>query len=141
FRDIKPENVLLTEEFKVRLADFGLTKRLQEGREYITAFGGTTRYLSPELQKADEPQLNGNSQQFTQEILKKRIQTKEADIWAVGIMLYELLARRHPFFTDNEDNIPLGELVHRVTTIDPPEIPTHYPESLRKLIRRMLEKV
>ncbi|KAA6401187.1 MAG: putative protein serine/threonine kinase [Streblomastix strix] len=112
--DMKPENILLTEDFEVKLADFGLTKKLQEGREYITAFGGTTRYLSPELQKADEPQQNGKSQQ-------KRMQTKAADIWA-------------------EKNISLGELVLRVTTINPPEIPTHYPESLRKLIKGMLEK-
>ncbi|KAA6353776.1 MAG: hypothetical protein EZS28_050697 [Streblomastix strix] len=113
--DMKPENILLAEVFEVKLADFGLTKRLQEGRDFTTAVGGTACYLSPELQKADDSQQN-------RKIEQKRMQTKAADIWA-------------------EKNISLGELVLRVTTIDPPEIPTHYSESLRKLIRRMLEKV
>ncbi|KAA6376551.1 MAG: hypothetical protein EZS28_027924, partial [Streblomastix strix] len=39
---IKPENILLTEDFQVKLSDFGLTRKLQEGREYTTNHGGTT---------------------------------------------------------------------------------------------------
>ncbi|KAA6360726.1 MAG: putative NEK protein kinase [Streblomastix strix] len=85
---IKPENILLTKDFRVKLSDFGLTRKLQEGRGYITHHGGTTFYLAPEL-------LHGQSAHG------KRMKTIAADIWSFGIMLFELLAQKHPFFNSN----------------------------------------
>jgi hypothetical protein len=82
-RDIKPSNVLLAadEDVSVRLLDFGLA-RMQEA-ETLTAQGdvpGTLAYIAPE-------RLGGE-------------QASEAsDVWAVGVMLWEALAGRHPFWT------------------------------------------
>ncbi len=82
-RDVKPSNVLLAEadRVSVRLLDFGLA-RMRES-ETLTAQGdvpGTLAYISPE-RLAGEPA------------------TEAADVWAVGVMLWEGLAGRHPFWS------------------------------------------
>jgi eukaryotic-like serine/threonine-protein kinase len=80
-RDVKPANVMLLEgrDVSVRLLDFGLAAF--DGAETLTAQGdvpGTLAYISPE-RLAGEPA------------------TSAADVWAVGVMLWEALAGRHPF--------------------------------------------
>ncbi|KAA6371456.1 MAG: putative NEK protein kinase, partial [Streblomastix strix] len=128
--DLKPENVLLTEDIKVKLADFGLSRKLQQGKEYMTHLGGTTFYLPPELLQIQSVQTDAEGRQ-----LQKRQQTKAADIWAIGIMLYELLAQHHPFIGNDDESADLSELdvAHLIVTEEAPELPAHYPDSLRKI--------
>jgi hypothetical protein len=81
-RDVKPSNVLLAEgkSISVRVLDFGLAQ-IREA-ETLTAQGdvpGTLAYISPE-------RLGGDAT------------TEAADVWAVGVMLWEALSGRHPFW-------------------------------------------
>jgi Protein kinase domain len=80
-RDIKPSNVLLAEaDASVRLLDFGLARLPQS--ETLTAVGdvpGTLAYIAPER-------------------LRGQPATAAADVWAVGVLLWEALAGRHPFW-------------------------------------------
>jgi hypothetical protein len=81
-RDVKPSNVLLAEgrDVSVRVLDFGLAQ-IREA-ETLTAQGdvpGTLAYIAPER-------------------LAGRVTTEAADVWAVGVMLWEALAGRHPFW-------------------------------------------
>jgi serine/threonine protein kinase len=80
-RDIKPSNILLQDEHYVYLADFGLAKTLwAEGENEITQTGyviGTPEYMAPEL--VEQPANTGS------------------DIYALGILLYEMLTGRTPF--------------------------------------------
>ena len=78
-RDIKPSNILLKDERNIYLADFGLAKDIKENTT-ITQSGcliGTPEYMAPEL--AEEPA------------------TTSSDIYAVGILLYQMLTGRVPF--------------------------------------------
>ena len=81
-RDVKPSNVLLADgdTVSVRVLDFGLA--LMAEQETLTAQGdvpGTLAYISPERLAGDEA-------------------TEASDAWAVGVMLWEALAGRHPFW-------------------------------------------
>src|SRR5512132_3497645 len=77
-RDVKPSNVLLDAKEHVYLADFGLTKRLGEGRAVEPALFGTIDYVAPEQIRGEE--------------IDRRV-----DVYALGCLLYECLVGSSPF--------------------------------------------
>ncbi|MBI4868547.1 MAG: protein kinase [Candidatus Wallbacteria bacterium] len=80
-RDLKPENLLLTGEDVVKVADFGLAKAQLEGGSLKTAAGvllGTPGYMAPE-------------------VLRGKPATAAADVYALGVILFELLLGHRPF--------------------------------------------
>ncbi len=126
-RDLKPENIFLTDGIEgVRVLDFGiakLTERAVDGSGNLTATGsvlGTPYYMAPE-------------QVFGEKDLDAR-----ADVWSVGVILYECLAGERPFEGENPGQIlksilastpePLEELV--------PEIPQALAAHIGKLLQR-----
>ncbi|KAA6362745.1 MAG: hypothetical protein EZS28_041728, partial [Streblomastix strix] len=102
-------------------SDFGLSRAIKDGKSVVDMIGGTYPYLAPELLKA----LKNNG---------KRVQNSATDVWACGIILYELLAHFHPFLLDNNfaDHIIKDEI---------PELPESVSQSLKDLVKQMLEKV
>ncbi|XP_064596713.1 PAS domain-containing serine/threonine-protein kinase-like [Liolophura sinensis] len=84
-RDIKDENVILDEEFQVKLIDFGAAAYLRPGH-YFKTFCGTLEYCSPEV-------LMGQS-----------YRGPELEIWSLGVTLYTLIFRENPFY-DVEETI------------------------------------
>jgi serine/threonine protein kinase len=124
-RDLKPENVFVIRDQagheQVQLVDFGLAKVAEAGPSYraLTQFGqvfGTPAYMSPE-------QCRG-------EVVDAR-----TDIYATGIILYELLVGYAPFDSDNP-LVLLGMQLHQ----EPPPLPELVPLALRQLVMRMLIK-
>ncbi|WP_437658058.1 protein kinase domain-containing protein [Sorangium sp. So ce1182] len=122
-RDLKPENLLVAEGGqRLALLDFGLTKhaRAQED-EGITPRGtvvGTPEYMAPE-------QIRGDP-----------IQDERTDIYAFGVLLYELLTLRLPFAGDR------GDIEHGHLALRPPR-PREFaavPEELEKLVLACLAK-
>jgi serine/threonine protein kinase len=124
-RDLKPENVFVTTDYRgqqlVKLVDFGIAKLLDgEGaQEKLTRAGvvfGTPRYMSPEQAaggKIDE----------------------RTDLYAAGLILYEMLAGNPPF--DAEEP---GQLLRMHIMAPPPPLPSGLPPKLIALVDKLLEK-
>ena len=112
-RDVKPANVLLADdgdEVSVRILDFGLA-RFSEG-ETLTAAGdvpGTLAYIAPERLRGEPAGSAG-------------------DVWSVGVLLYEALAGRHPFWRPS-----LAETAEAITE-GPPPLRTERPDLPERLL-------
>src|SRR5688572_5730155 len=118
-RDVKPANVLLADEpgVSIRLLDFGLAAFAEA--ETLTAVGdvpGTLAYISPERLAGEQG-------------------TAAADVWAVGVMLWEALAGRHPFWRPSlmETGHAIEEGAPSLRTVRP-----DLPESLLDAVDRAL---
>jgi serine/threonine-protein kinase len=120
-RDIKPENILLSRQGQALVADFGIAKALSSD-EALTETGlalGTPAYMPPE------------------QVLGERPVRPQADVYALGVVLYEMLAGVRPF----ADSAPTAMLAKRLTdgapliTAQRPEV----PEAIAVLLRDMLE--
>ncbi|MGE5412541.1 MAG: serine/threonine-protein kinase, partial [Syntrophomonadaceae bacterium] len=104
-RDVKPANIILTTDQKVKITDFGIAKVASSNLTTTGQFLGTPNYMSPE-QVSGAP-VDGRS-----------------DIFSLGVVLYELLTNRKPFQGDNltaisykivhEDFTPPADLAHEV---------------------------
>lgn len=85
-RDIKPQNVLFTENGTVKVADWGLSIRLIDGQAPKTT-QGTLYYLAPEA------------------LIEPFTSSFEADVWSTGVMLYMFMHDYHPFLPTNEKKV------------------------------------
>ena len=119
-RDVKPSNILLCVDGRVKIADFGIAKA--EDQTELTQDGalvGTATYLSPE-------QLLGN-----------KIDGR-ADLYSLGIVMYECLTGRVPFQGDTGAAVALARL-HSVP-IDPRRVRADVPPGLAETVMRTLER-
>ncbi|KAA6381230.1 MAG: putative NEK protein kinase, partial [Streblomastix strix] len=141
--NLKLENVLLTSDLKVKLADFGLQRQYQVGRGYMTTLGGSFLYLGPEIirSRINMQVQAGYAFAQAQQTPYNPTQYFAADIWAFGVMMFELIAQHHPFFNSKtEVNVSAEEFIHRIVNTPPAELPERYPQKLKELIKYMLNK-
>jgi TonB family protein len=112
-RDLKPHNIMLQGQIP-RIADFGIARVLKTDKSK-TAPTGTLLYMAPES-------FSGKRSELT-------------DIWATGVILYELLTGCHPFQGEDPPS-----LMYAILTQDPKPLPSTLPEAVRKVTLQALEK-
>jgi tRNA A-37 threonylcarbamoyl transferase component Bud32 len=112
--DLKPQNVRITSTGSVKVLDFGIAKALSLSRKVTRNDFGTTPYLSPE-------RLDGDVNEF-------------ADLWAVGVMLHEMVRGRRPF--DAPDTRRLERLIR--ARVPPLPLTGHSPVGLEAIVAKLL---
>jgi serine/threonine protein kinase/thioredoxin-like negative regulator of GroEL len=133
-RDIKPENIMLRPDGYVKVLDFGIAKLAEsafakaaaDGAESMTlaetnlgSISGTVRYMSPEQARGAPID-------------------KRTDIWSLGVVLYEMIAKHAPFTGDTSK-----EVMSSIVEKEPPPLTSyvaHPPAELRQIISKTLRK-
>lgn len=127
-RDLKTANVILTPSGRLKVLDFGISRRIEPGRghdettrfdqswESQHTFTGTLPYIAPEVLKGQEADVR-------------------SDIWSLGVVLYEMAAGHRPFSGATAYELTAGILRER-----PPEITPPLPPVPQAVIEKCLDK-
>jgi hypothetical protein len=120
-RDLKPGNILLDDQDNPHVTDLGLAVS-EESQELLAGqIAGTPAYMSPEQVRGETHRLDGRT-----------------DIWSLGVLLYQLLTGRHPFWREGSSTC-LDEIVNREPK-PPRQIDDTVPVELERITLKCLAK-
>jgi len=114
-RDMKPQNILISSDGKVKLCDFGFARALSAKTVMVTSIKGTPLYMAPEL-------------------VREQPYNHTADLWSLGVILFELFAGQPPFYTNNI--YTLINLIVKNEVLYPPDM----SRTLKSFLKGLLMK-
>ena len=126
-RDLKSTNVMITPTRGAKVLDFGLARTLDTHQ--IDALSHSQRSLT------DEGMIAGTLPYMAPELLRGERGDQRSDIWALGVLLYEMVAARRPFTGATGFEVSAG-ILHQ----EPEALPSSVPAAMRAIIQRCLEK-
>lgn len=113
-RDIKGANILLNNNLKVKISDFGLSKQEQPNAHRFS-MQGTAYWMAPEVARASRS-------------------TTKADIWSLGCLLIEIYSGEHPF-----SNLTAFQAIFKIGNGTKPEIPSNCSENMKHFLELCFE--
>ena len=138
-RDLKPDNVFLPTDGRIRVVDFGLARiRSQDDGGGERWQGASAEYVN-EREPDERAAIYGTPAYMAPELWCGKGATAAADVWALGLILHELLADRHPYRRKGDDAPQAAEIC------SPRPVPLAdelalAPAELRELVRACLDK-
>ena len=119
-RDIKPQNIMLLQDGTIKVTDFGIARfSRSETRTMTGKTIGSVHYIAPEQARGD-------------------LTDEKADIYSVGVMLYEMVTGRLPFEADNAVSVAIMQL--QADPKPPREINPSLPEGLEEITMKAMQK-
>ncbi|MEG2843740.1 MAG: protein kinase, partial [Ruthenibacterium sp.] len=119
-RDIKPQNIMLLADGNIKVMDFGIARFSRSENQTMTDKAiGSVHYISPEQAKGDVTDL-------------------KADIYSVGVMMYEMLSGRLPFESDSAVSVAIKQISDTPTPIR--TINSAVPEALAAITQKAMAK-
>lgn len=125
--DIKPQNVLLTRDDVVKITDFGIAQALSDSQQLFppgrqerqSVVWGSPHYFAPEQAKGERP-------------------TPASDVYAIGIVIFEMLTGRLPFTGSNQQELAMAHIRERVPLVT--EYNPSVPENLARIVQKVMSK-
>lgn len=114
-RDMKPQNVLIGSNGTLKLCDFGFARAMSSNTIVLTSIKGTPLYMSPEL-------------------VKEQPYDATADLWSLGVILYELYVGQPPFYTNS-----IYSLINHIVK-DPVKYPSSMSRDFKSFLHGLLQK-
>ncbi len=147
-RDLKPENVIIPWDGRLRVLDFGLAKQLRGDAPAVAGGGGavslSTDTMDPvellDPTETEERKLCGTPAYMAPEQWRGEDSTEATDVWALGVLLHEMLVGRRPYHREEGNQIALA---WQVAGGDPVPLATSLlegPPELAELVRRCQDK-
>ncbi len=120
--DVKPQNILVTKEDIVKVTDFGIAQALSDSQpieQRQAVVWGSPHYFSPEQARGERP-------------------TPASDVYAIGIVMFEMLTGRLPYMGTNQQELALAHLRERAPMVT--EANPSVPENLSRIVHKVMSK-